>query len=196
MQEVLDKLVDSRIFNLLEIININYHDKFKKCDIEKELIYIKQHINWKVQKSITDDNDNETKISLDTKKIIQLKIKKGVKKGVKKDMNKDMNKVKTNTNINQNVNQCSGRTWSNYIYNTKTNKQLDDIEDKFKVDDFNDLDIKDFNSKYKLGLRCCRNKVDKSKYCNLHTKHLIHGNYLELPDKELCYHFMKDGKYL
>ena len=130
MQDVLDKLVDSRIFNLLEIININYPDKFKKCDIEKELIYIKQHINWKVQKSITDDN--ETKISLDTKKIIQLKIKKGVNKDVKKDVNKDVNKDMNKVKTNKNVNQCSGRTWSNYIYNTKTNKQLDDIEDKLE----------------------------------------------------------------
>ena len=33
-------------------------------------------------------------------------------------------------------------------------------------------------------------------YCNLHSKHLIHGDYSETPNKELCYHFIKDGKYL
>ena len=30
----------------------------------------------------------------------------------------------------------------------------------------------------------------------LHNNHLIHGDYLESPNQELCYHFMKDGKYL
>ena len=33
-------------------------------------------------------------------------------------------------------------------------------------------------------------------YCKLHTQHLIHGNYKDIPSQELCYHFMKDGKYL
>ena len=184
MQEVLDKLVESRIINLLETININYSDKFKNSDIEKELIYIKKHINWKMQKLINDDTESnisleiKTKTKTKTKNIIQLKTKKNV------------------NNIKVNENQCSGRKWSDYIFNKTTNKQLNDIEDKFKVDDFNDLDIKEFNSKYIIGLRCCKNKIDKSKYCNLHTKHLIHGDYLKLPDKELCYHFMKDGKYL
>jgi len=74
--------------------------------------------------------------------------------------------------------------------------KLNNIDNKFKVDDFNDLDIDDFNSKYIIGLRCSRNKDNKNKYCKTHTKHLIHGDYLELPDKELCYHFIKDGKYL
>ena len=38
MQEVLDKLVESRIINLLETININYSDKFKNSDIGKKII--------------------------------------------------------------------------------------------------------------------------------------------------------------
>jgi hypothetical protein len=38
--------------------------------------------------------------------------------------------------------------------------------------------------------------MEKNKYCKLHANHLIHGDYLEIPSKELCYHFIKDGKYL
>ena len=46
---------------------------------------------------------------------------------------------------------------------------------------------------------CCvrdKNRFNDNKYCKLHSNHLIHGDYLESPNKELCYHFMKDGKYL
>lgn len=76
-------------------------------------------------------------------------------------------------------------------------KKLNDIDDKFKVDDFIDIDIKAFNSKYIIGLRCSKNKKhDTNKYCKMHTKHLIHGDYLDPPNKEICYHFMKDAKYL
>jgi len=45
MEVILDKIVDSRIINLLEIINKNYPNIFKKEHIEKELIYIKKHIH-------------------------------------------------------------------------------------------------------------------------------------------------------
>ena len=75
-------------------------------------------------------------------------------------------------------------------------KKINNVEDKFKIDDFIDLDIKDFNSKYTIGTRCSKTKMQNGKYCKLHNKHLIHGDYLEIPNKELCYHFMKDGKYL
>ena len=184
MQDILDKIVDSRILDLLEIININYPDKFKKSDIEKEITYIKKHIIWK------------EKNPLISKKILhepKHKIKFKTKLDTKLEQNKNQ-KIKVNTNIN--VNQCFGRKWSKYIYNKKSMKKINNVDDKFKVDDFIDLNIKEFNSKYIIGLRCCKNKIDKSKYCKLHTKHLIHGDYLELPNKELCYHFMKDGKYL
>ena len=46
MQNILNQIVDSRISNFLEIINNNYPNKFKKENIEKEIIYIKQHILW------------------------------------------------------------------------------------------------------------------------------------------------------
>ena len=99
-------------------------------------------------------------------------------------------------------NKCSARVWSKYILNKSTMKKVFDIDDKFKVDDFIDIDIKEFNSKYIIGLRCSKIKKDTNicndtnKYCKLHEKHLIHGDYLESPNKELCFHFMKDAKYL
>ena len=187
MQDILNKLIETRILNLLETININYPDKFKKDAIDKELNYIKEKIIWK-EKS--------------------LKIHKSVK--IHKPVNKNKNKknliklkTKTNSNIKEKVNktmtnvkQCSGRIWSKYILDIQTKKKLNDIDNKFKVDDFIDLDLKDFNSKYIIGLRCCKNRFNDNKYCKLHSNHLIHGDYLESPNKELCYHFMKDGKYL
>lgn len=174
MEDILDRLVDSRIKTLLETININYPDKIKKSDIEKEIIYIKERVNWKKIKSI---KSLESKKPLYPKKSLEPK---------NKEVNKELNKA----------NQCSGRIWTNYIVYKKNNKKVDNIIDKFKVDDFNDLDEKDFNSKYIIGLRCSKTKYDDSKYCKLHTKHLIHGDYSESPNKELCYHFMKNGKYL
>ena len=152
MQDILDKLVDSRIKNLLEIININYPDKLKKSYIEKEIVYIKEHINWQKVKS---------KKSLEPKKTIEPKKSLEPKK-------REINKA----------NQCSGRIWTNQILNRKTNKKVNIIIDKFRVDDFNDLDEKEFNSKYIIGLRCSKKKANDNKYCNLHTKHLIHGDYI------------------
>ena len=182
MQEILDKLVDSRIHNLLEIININYPDKFKKEQIEKEFNHIKKHINW------------QTYLKRDNKKI-RIAQSQSVKP-VQPVHPIQFIKIKQKQIPKINPNQCSGRIWSNYIFNKTNNIKLDDIDNKFKVDDFNDLDIKDFISKYNIGLRCRNNKTQTSKYCKLHSKHLIHGDYLTSPDKELCYHFIKDGKYI
>ena len=171
MQEILKNIIDSRIQNLLEIINVNYPDKFKKEHIDKEIIYIKKHIVWKTKTENTENTVKETK-----------EVKK-------------TNETKTKTNTQSNT-QCSGRVWSDYIFSKQIMKKLNDINDKFKVVDFIDLDIKDFNNKYVIGKRCCNNKIQNGKYCKMHSKHLIHGDYLESPKKELCYHFIKDGKYL
>ena len=62
--------------------------------------------------------------------------------------------------------------------------------------DYKHIDLKSFTDKYIIGSRCSKPKMKDYKYCKLHSNHLIHGDYLELPSKELCYHFIKDGKYL
>jgi hypothetical protein len=174
MQNILDKLVDSRIRNLLEIISINYPDKFKKNDIGKEIIYIKKNIKWEKQ-------NNKKKIKL-----------KQSPEPKKQKSQKSQKPVK----IIEKEKQCQGRIWQDSILNKKTEIIVNSIETKFKVDNFNDIDLKDFNSKYIIGKRCSKNKLEKDKYCKLHSKHLIHGDYLENPNKELCYHFIKNGKYL
>ena len=175
MQNIINKLVDSRISNLLEVININYPDKFKKNEIEKELIYIKTHVKWVKEKNIKN-----------------LKLKESPEPNKINILQKKQKKQK----IIQKENQCQARIWSESIINKKTEKTVNSIETKFKVDNFIDLDINEFNSKYTVGKRCSKNKLEKGKYCKLHSKHLIHGDYLENPNKELCYHFIEDGKYL
>ena len=185
MQNILNQIVDSRINNFLEIINNNYPNKFKKENIEKEIIYIKQHILW--------ENKN-----------FKQKKKQNTSASATEEATEEATESTTEdaTESTTEINKCSGRVWSNYILSRKTLKPLNHINDKFKVDDFIDIDIKDFNSKYIIGVKCKKNKIkntntiDNNKYCKLHSKHLIHGDYLELPNKELCYHFIKDGKYL
>ena len=188
MQTILEQLVDSRILTILEIININYPDKFVKKDIDKEIIYIKEHILWKQQELQINKEKNKKK-----KKIkLKLKFKSNIQ-----DTNQIHNQIHNQThNETNDLNKCSGRVWSNYIINKINMKQLNDIDEKFKVEDFIDIDIKDFNSKYIIGSRCSKNTYNTNKYCKLHLNHLIHGDYLESPNKELCYHFIKDGKYL
>lgn len=94
--------------------------------------------------------------------------------------------------------KCCARTWSDHIFkkNGKVSIKLNDIDDKFKVTDYNDINIKEFNANYIIGKQCNKSVDIKTKYCKLHTRHLVHGDYFTVPSKELCYHFMKDGKYL
>jgi len=186
MENILNKLVETRIISILETININYPDKFPKPQINKELNYIKEHIHWKKQ-----IHNNIKKIKVKQKPKLKPKLKLKLKHKINLDNESIIIK---NNEID--INKCSGRIWSVHIKNSKTMKKINDIDNKFKVDDFIDIDIKEFNSKYIIGSRCSKNKISNSKYCKLHYKHLIHGDYLESPNKELCYHFMKDGKYL
>ena len=86
--------------------------------------------------------------------------------------------------------------WCNTIFIYNTSKSVNNIESRFKVSNYKKLNVNEFTSKYTIGMRCSKIKYNNTKYCKLHTKHLIHGDYLEKPSKELCYHFLKDGKYL
>ena len=75
-------------------------------------------------------------------------------------------------------------------------EKINNIETKYKVIDYKDIDLEEFTKKYIIGSRCSKSKIKENKYCKLHANHLIHGDYFEIPSKELCYHFIKDGKYL
>lgn len=188
MENIIENIIDSRIKNLLEIININYPDKFNKQLIDKEFKYIKHHIKFIKYKKLkkkntetTETNTSETTTSeTNTNETNTSKIKTPIK-----------------TPILDN-NQCCARTWNHNIIDRKTdiNIEKNKLDPIFNVFNYKDINNKLFNNKYKIGLRCKNVKYLDTVYCKLHNKHLIHGNYNEIPSKELCYHFIKDGKYL
>jgi hypothetical protein len=173
---IIDKLIDSRIINILEIINQKYPETFPKSIVEKELVFIKNHIICKKNK--------------------KQKQKKKCKRKVKEEK-VDVEKVeKVEIDSNNSNTYCSGRIWHSGIFNIKNMKIVDNLEKQYLVDDFKLININTFNSKYQIGLRCKNKHIFNSKYCKLHNKHLIHGDFLEPPSKELCFHFIKDGNYI
>ena len=172
-QILFDKLIDSiindKLINLLTIISKNNPKTFKKEYIQKELDLIKTNL---------------TKINL-------TKNNKSIKKYKSTTQTKKIYIKKSNSK-----NNCCARVWSNSILDKKTKKKVSEIDKVFKVIDFNDINNELFNENYTIGEQCKKNKYKNTNYCKLHCIHLIHGNYKEKPSKELCYHFMKDGKYL
>ena len=179
MESIVESIIDTRIISLLEVISNNYPDKFDKKLISKELAYIKEHIDYK--------NSEPTLV-------------KPIDKPIDKPINKPIDTKQENKNNNTYCDdvslQCSGRVWSNNIYNSKDLKKVDDVDIKFKVKDYKDINLKLFLDKYSIGLKCSKKKCDNSKYCKSHSNNLIHGDFLEKPSQELCYHFLKHGKYI
>ena len=121
---------------------------------------------------------------------------KSFKKKIQKKIQKKENKKKKQIKQITEEERCCARIWNNDIIEKKTMSKVNKIANEFKVFDFKDINIKQFNKKYSLGLQCKKIKYKDNIYCKLHTQHLIHGNYKDIPSQELCYHFMKDGKYL
>ena len=176
-ENIINKIIENKIRTLLETISKKYPIKFKKENIDKELEYIIKYIIIKNNNSIEQEH--------------QLESKHSKSKSIKKHK-----KTNIENNIENDTTRCSGRCWSKYIYNKKTMTKITTIDNIFKVTDFKDININIFNKKYILGMQCKKSKSKDSEYCNLHSHHLIHGNYKAIPSKEICYHFMKDGKYL
>ena len=181
---LIEKIIEDKIRLLLNIINKNYSSKFKKEYIDKEIEYIKTHILFKPYIK---------KIILPPKKFLKLKYKPKIKTKHIKNINKNIN---INKHINTKEHMCCARVWNDDIFERTTMNKVKDIKKIFKVIDFKDINIEEFNKTYIIGLQCKKKKYKNNNYCSLHSKHLIHGNYTEKPSKELCYHFMKDGKYL
>lgn len=179
MQSIVESIIDTRIISLLEVISNNYPDKFDKKLISKELAYIKDHIDYKRSEPT---------------------LVKPIDKPIVKPIDSKQNNKHNNNNNNNCCDdvslQCSGRIWSNNIYNSKDLKKVDDVDIKFKVKDYKDINLKSFLDKYTIGLKCSKKKCDNSKYCKSHSNNLIHGDFLEKPSQELCYHFLKHGKYI
>jgi len=177
MEEIIiHKIIENKIKQLLEIINKNYPSKFKKENIDKELEYIIKHINIIVK-------DTSTHLEPIQKQTINSKVK----------IKSKPQSLTLNIELE---NRCCARCWNDDIFDRETMSKIKDIDTIFKVIDFKDINIKKFNKKYILGVQCKKSKTTSSNYCKLHAKHLIHGNYNDIPSKEICYHFMKDGKYL
>ncbi len=177
-QILFDKLIDSiindKLIKLLTDISKHNSNTFKQEYIQKELDLIKTNLT---KTNLTKTNLTKTNLTIQkyksTKQIKKIYIKK------------------TNSK-----NKCCARVWSNIILDKKTKKKVSEIDKVFKVKDFNDINNELFNENYTIGEQCKKYKYKNTYYCKLHCIHLIHGNYKEKPTKELCYHFMKDGKYL
>lgn len=176
MEELFNNIISNRIYNLLETINKTYPDKFNKTDIKKEHIILMQHIKlhkkeYELLKPITNEiNDDKKNISTSGKAI----------------------KIKP---IIQDINRCNGRVWNDYIRCIKTDKKIFNLEKEFIVNDFRQLNVDEFLKKYKIGNRCKNKKLPEGKYCYLHTEHLIHGDYLIKPSKEIIYHYINEAKF-
>jgi len=197
-QILFDKLIDSiindKLINLLTVISKNNPKTFKKEYIQKELDLIKTNLTKTnlIKTNLTKTNLTKTNlIKINLTKINLNKNNKSSKKYKSTTQTKTIYIKKTNSK-----NNCCARVWSNSILDKKTKKKVSEIDKVFKVIDFNDINNELFNENYTIGEQCKKNKYKNTNYCKLHLIHLIHGNYKEKPSKELCYHFMKDGKYL
>jgi hypothetical protein len=173
LKNIIEKISETRLRQLLEIISKKYPTKFKYKDIPTEIDYLKNHIIVKPYKK----KINPLSESLPTTiNVLPITIRPPSR------LPKE--------------NQCCARVWNDSIFEKDTMTKITVLPELFKVSDFKHINIKKFNSKYTVGLQCRKKKYEDSNYCKLHINHLIHGDYTEVPTKELCYHFIKDGKYL
>ena len=166
-----------KISDLLNTIHSNYPQAFKKENIKPEFDNILSNIIFnigKLQPKIT-----KLIVSSEGINITPENMKVVVKKVVKK------------VDISE---RCKARVW-NSIFDRKTGKEVADIDDCYKVLDFNDIDNIKFHKKYIIGSRCSRKQISDKSYCTLHLKHAPHGEFEKLPNKEICFHFIKDGNY-
>lgn len=166
------KLTETKIRELLTAISIQYPTEFKKSYIKSELEYILKHVTMQ---------------NLDP---IKLKESKAKYKAA-------YAKKRQNASIISDSDRCTGRVWGN-IFEIKDNNILEPINtlpSQYKVINFDDIDLDEFNSTYVIGNRCKTKKIG-DKYCKRHSEHLIHGDFFEKPSAELCFHYIKDNKLL
>jgi hypothetical protein len=167
---VVNNILDKRILELLKIISVHYPDKFPKNKIMIEFEFIKKNIEIM-----------DTKPKPCLKETSKIKSKSLV-----------VNKIGHKNDV---LDRCSARIWNN-IYDKETKKEISDVDKQFKIKDYNDIKIEEFNKRYKVGTQCRRKKTPDSIYCFQHKIHLPHGDYFEIPSNEICLHYMKDGNYL
>ena len=173
-----------RITELLNTIHSNYPLAFKKEHIKPELDILIENIIFNIGKIQPKINKNKNKIIVSSNTTEENKTSTQI---IKKIPTKNVKQIDT-------VERCNARVW-NSIFDRKTGKEVTDIDDCYKVSDFNDIDNEKFHKKYIIGSRCCRKKSPDKNYCAMHSKHAPHGDFEKLPSKEICLHFIKDGNY-
>jgi hypothetical protein len=179
VNKLLESILDKNILELLKIINSNYPDKFPKKNINLEFEFIKNNIKF-INSNKTNNSNNVININVNGGQKLNNVVSSNTKKVIKTVLD---------------INRCNARIWNN-IYERATLKEVSDIDKKFKVKDFADIKVKAFHEKYIVGTQCKRQKSSDSIYCFQHKTYLPHGNIFEIPSKELCFHYMKDGNYL
>jgi hypothetical protein len=175
--KIITDILDRKILDLLKTIHSHYPDKFTKTNIQLEYNFIKNTIQF------INNTSSNTKKYIITKKNSKPNSKPGTKPGTK-----PVSKI-TSTD------RCCARIWNN-IYERNTLKEVSDIDDKYKVKDFADIKIKSFNNQYIIGSQCKRKKTNGEKYCFQHKTHLPHGDYFDIPTKEICFHYLKECNYI
>jgi len=171
--EIYKKIIKNHIMDLLKTIHFKYPSKLPKNVIMNELEYIMSNINF----------------------INHSMVRQNIKTRVKTNSKTQSNKIKKPKSCIDSSSRCQARIWDD-IFDRKTHKQIKDLDSKYKVSDFNDIPINSFNETYYIGKQCARKKLLNTNYCSQHNKHRPHGNFCELPNKELCFHFIVDGNYL
>ena len=173
VNELYSRIIRKHILELLTIIHSKYPTKFPKTAITTELEYIFSNINF--ISSVFNPPAPGNSLSKSSTSIPNKPPRQSIK-------------------LESSV-RCQARIWDD-IFERETSKQVAAIDDDFQVSDYNDINIKRFTKKYILGKQCARKKTTDTNYCLLHNRHRPHGNYLEPPTKELCFHFMIDGGYI
>jgi hypothetical protein len=195
--------IDIELKYIIKHINIKSYVKYKESPIQLPLpIPISTQVNKPKRIMLKNNpiyniihNPIHNQYQTKTNQFKKIKVKSFKKKIQKKIQKKEIKKKKQIKQITQEE-RCCARIWNNDIIEKKTMSKVNEIANEFKVFDFKDINIKQFDKKYTIGLQCKKIKYKDNIYCKLHTQHLIHGNYKDIPSQELCYHFMKDGKYL
>jgi hypothetical protein len=199
--------IDIELKYIIKHINIKSYVKYKESLIQLPLpIPISTQVNKPKRIMLKNNpiyniihnpihNPIHNQYQTKTNQFKKIKVKSFKKKIQKKIQKKEIKKKKQIKQITQEE-RCCARIWNNDIIEKKTMSKVNEIANEFKVFDFKDINIKQFDKKYTIGLQCKKIKYKDNIYCKLHTQHLIHGNYKDIPSQELCYHFMKDGKYL
>ena len=164
--DILKIVLRKKITELLRVISSKYPDKFKHTEISAEVDIILSNIVWGDFRYGNFNKPNNT-VHTTARKVKKL----------------------------EKAERCNARVWNN-IYDRATLKEVDSIDKKFLVVDYNDLKVKEFNARYIVGSQCSRKKHSVGIYCPQHTKHNPHGNYFEVPKPELCLHYIKECGFL